>query len=188
MTRMVVRPQLEMYYAIRRFGLCGYRNKMSKSKSTQDEPTFWLKHQIKLNQIAWYQRLLGSSNMSPFPHSDWFDGVWDFDEVIPGFADRFYDRVIVFDDPIPEPISPYILPDALDWIEYWRPWRPQNWLILFGMTSFLVACQAARSVMRTACALFGDIRLHCFCIDPWRCGSRARPRGLQIALYRLEFS
>ena len=47
-----------------------------------------------------YQRLFRSTLMSPFPHPDYFDDVWDFDEVVPGFADSFYDCVIIFEHPV----------------------------------------------------------------------------------------
>lgn len=65
--------------------------------------------------------------MSPFPHPDRFDCFRDQDEIVPGFTGRFYDRVIAFEDPVREPIDPYLSPHVLDRFDLWRPRGQQDW-------------------------------------------------------------
>ena len=58
--------------------------------------------------------------MRPVAHSNRRDRLRLCDEVSPRLTGRFYDRVVVFEHAIGEPVRPQVLPDILDRIQFWR--------------------------------------------------------------------
>lgn len=61
--------------------------------------------------------------MSPLTHSDGHDAPWLFDEFVPSKAAMVDDIFVGFEDAVREPVIAHELPDILDRIELWAPWR-----------------------------------------------------------------